>query len=62
MAVIMPLDKDRLHRAARDGCQDMLGEATRKECNTPDEDGLTPTLWAAYCGHLHGLRILVGRG
>lgn len=56
------MDRDRLHRAARDGCQDVLNEATRKECNLPDEDGLTPTLWAAYCGHLHALRILVGRG
>ena len=55
-------DKDRYHRAARDGLQDILREANRKDCNTPDEDGLTPTLWAAYCGHLDVLRVLVGRG
>ena len=27
-----------------------LQEATRKECNCRDEDGMTPTLWAAFEG------------
>ncbi|XP_076065790.1 SAM_USH1G_HARP domain-containing protein Sans [Oratosquilla oratoria] len=53
---------DRFHRAARDGYLDLLKEATRKDCNTPDEDGLTPTAWAAYEGNLEALRLLVGRG
>uniref|UniRef100_A0AAQ6IGN6 Usher syndrome 1Gb (autosomal recessive) n=1 Tax=Anabas testudineus TaxID=64144 RepID=A0AAQ6IGN6_ANATE len=53
---------DRYHRAARDGYLDVLKEATRKELNAPDEDGMTPTLWAAYHGNLEALRLIVGRG
>uniref|UniRef100_A0A096LRY8 USH1 protein network component sans n=1 Tax=Poecilia formosa TaxID=48698 RepID=A0A096LRY8_POEFO len=53
---------DRYHRAARDGYLDILKEATRKELNAPDEDGMTPTLWAAYHGNLEALRLIVGRG
>ena len=49
-------------RAARDGYLDALREATRKDCNTKDEDGMTPTLWAAFEGNLDALRLLVGRG
>ncbi|XP_076333942.1 SAM_USH1G_HARP domain-containing protein Sans isoform X1 [Tachypleus tridentatus] len=56
------LDKDKFHRAARDGYLDLLREATRKDCNSQDEDGMTPTLWAAYYGQLEALRLLVGRG
>lgn len=58
----MTLDRDRFHRAARDGYLDLLRDATRKDCNTPDEDGMTPTLWAAYYGNLDALRLIVGRG
>ncbi|XP_056153537.1 pre-mRNA splicing regulator USH1G-like [Lampris incognitus] len=54
--------EDRYHRAARDGYLDALKEATRKELNAPDEDGMTPTLWAAYHGSLEALRLIVGRG
>ncbi|MEQ2277288.1 hypothetical protein XENORESO_000542 [Xenotaenia resolanae] len=53
---------DRYHRAARDGYLDVLKEATRKELNAPDEDGMTPTLWAAYHGNLEALRLIAGRG
>ncbi|KAM7381140.1 hypothetical protein PAMA_012124 [Pampus argenteus] len=53
---------DRYHRAARDGYLDVLKEATRKELNAPDEDGMTPTLWAAYHGNLPTLRLIVSRG
>ncbi|KAM6898392.1 pre-mRNA splicing regulator USH1G isoform 1-T2 [Lycodopsis pacificus] len=53
---------DRYHRAARDGYLDALKEATRKELNAPDEDGMTPTLWASYHGNLETLRLIVGRG
>lgn len=53
---------DRCHRAARDGHLHALMEATRKELNAPDEDGMTPTLWAAYRGNLDTLRLIVGRG
>ncbi|KAM3864329.1 pre-mRNA splicing regulator USH1G [Diretmus argenteus] len=53
---------DRYHKAARDGYLDLLKEATRKELNAPDEDGMTPTLWAAYHGNLEALRMIVGRG
>ncbi|XP_071512187.1 pre-mRNA splicing regulator USH1G isoform X1 [Panulirus ornatus] len=53
---------DRFHRAARDGYVEVLKEATRRDCNQPDEDGLTPTLCAAYEGNLDALRLIVGRG
>ncbi|XP_056144476.1 pre-mRNA splicing regulator USH1G isoform X2 [Lampris incognitus] len=53
---------DRYHKAARDGYLDLLKEATRKDLNAPDEDGMTPTLWAAYHGNLDALRLIVGRG
>ncbi|XP_076155046.1 pre-mRNA splicing regulator USH1G [Alosa pseudoharengus] len=53
---------DKYHRAARDGYLDLLRQATRKELNLPDEDGMTPTLWAAYHGNLDALRLIVGRG
>jgi hypothetical protein len=34
----------------------------RRDCNARDEDGMTPTLWAAFEGHLDALRLLLGRG
>ncbi|XP_061830237.1 pre-mRNA splicing regulator USH1G [Nerophis lumbriciformis] len=53
---------DRYHKAARDGYLNLLKEATRKDLNAPDEDGMTPTLWAAYHGNLEALRLIVARG
>ncbi|XP_068631780.1 pre-mRNA splicing regulator USH1G isoform X1 [Battus philenor] len=53
---------DRFHKAAKDGLLDVLREATRKECNNKDESGMTPTLWAAFEGHIAALRLLCGRG
>uniref|UniRef100_A0A1B6GQ44 SAM domain-containing protein n=2 Tax=Proconiini TaxID=565685 RepID=A0A1B6GQ44_9HEMI len=52
----------RFHKAAQDGLLDILRETTRRDCNLKDEDGMTPTLWAAFHGHLEALRLLVGRG
>ncbi|KAG8232494.1 hypothetical protein J437_LFUL011263 [Ladona fulva] len=49
-------------RAARDGNLEILKEATRRDANSKDEDGMTPTLWAAFEGNLDALRLLVGRG
>jgi len=45
----------RYHRAAKDGFHQKLKEATKKDLNTRDNDGMTPTLWAAYHGHLKAL-------
>lgn len=56
------LYEDRFHRAARDNYIDLLRDASRRDCNAADEDGFTPTLWAAYHGNLEALRTLVGRG
>ncbi|KAF5888228.1 Usher syndrome type-1G protein, partial [Clarias magur] len=53
---------DRYHRAARDGHVTILKEATRKELNAEDEDGMTPVLWAAHHGNLEALRVMLGRG
>ncbi|XP_023228635.1 Usher syndrome type-1G protein-like [Centruroides sculpturatus] len=58
----MAVDTERFHRAARDGYLDLLQESTRKDCNTQDEDGMTPTIWASYYGNLEALRLIVGRG
>lgn len=49
-------------RAAQDGFVNILKEATKRDCNAKDEDGMTPTLWAAFKGHLEALRVIVGRG
>ncbi|KAL2078401.1 hypothetical protein ACEWY4_026086 [Coilia grayii] len=53
---------DKYHRAARDGYLDLLRQATQKELNLQDEDGMTPTLWAAYHGNLDALKLIVSRG
>ncbi|KAK2829505.1 hypothetical protein Q7C36_017495 [Tachysurus vachellii] len=52
----------RYHKAAIDGNLDLLKEATRKDLNTPDDDGMTPTLWAAYHGRLEALQLICSRG
>jgi Usher syndrome type-1G protein len=41
---------------------EVLKEATKKEINTKDVDGMTPVLWAAFEGRLDALRLLIGRG
>ncbi|XP_037069679.1 Usher syndrome type-1G protein homolog [Pollicipes pollicipes] len=56
------MEEDRFHRAARDGYLDLLHEASKRDCNAQDEDGMTPTLWAAHEGHLDALRLIAGRG
>ncbi|KAJ0177070.1 hypothetical protein K1T71_007079 [Dendrolimus kikuchii] len=56
------MSTDRFHKAAKDGMLEVLREATRKECNNKDESGMTPTLWAAFEGHIEALRLLCGRG
>ncbi|XP_078274162.1 ankyrin repeat and SAM domain-containing protein 4B [Rhinoraja longicauda] len=53
---------DRYHKAARDGYLGPLKEATRKDLNTTDEDGMTPTLWTAFHGHLEALQLICSRG
>ncbi|XP_066258299.1 ankyrin repeat and SAM domain-containing protein 4B-like isoform X1 [Euwallacea similis] len=52
----------RYGRAAKDGIIDILKEATSRDCNGRDEQGMTPTLYAAFHGHLEPLRLLCGRG
>ncbi|XP_029170481.1 Usher syndrome type-1G protein homolog isoform X2 [Nylanderia fulva] len=56
------MSSERFHKAAREGALDVLKEVTRKDCNTRDEGGMTPTLWAAFEGHIDALRLLVTRG
>ncbi|XP_069785442.1 pre-mRNA splicing regulator USH1G [Narcine bancroftii] len=51
-----------LRGAALDGRLDALREATRRQLNAADEDGMTPALWAAHHGNLEALRMIVGRG
>ncbi|NXT03198.1 ANS4B protein, partial [Jacana jacana] len=52
----------RYHKAAADGNLDLLKEATRKDLNTSDEDGMTPTLLAAYHGYIEALEVICRRG
>ncbi|XP_049417198.1 ankyrin repeat and SAM domain-containing protein 4B [Epinephelus fuscoguttatus] len=51
----------RYHKAAIDGNLDLLKEATRKDLNTADEDGMTPTLLAAFHGHVDALQLICSR-
>ncbi|XP_071449347.1 pre-mRNA splicing regulator USH1G-like [Hetaerina americana] len=52
----------RFHEAARDGLLNILLEGSEKDCNAGDSDGMTPVHWAAFCGHLPALRLLIGMG
>lgn len=52
---------DKFHRAAKDGYLDILRSATKKDLNAFDEDGMTPTLFAAAYGNLDAMRRIVGR-
>jgi len=57
---------DRFHKAARDGSSTqgkaLLKEATSRDLNRPDKEGMTPTLIAAQYGHLEAMKICIGRG
>ncbi|XP_034987479.2 ankyrin repeat and SAM domain-containing protein 4B [Zootoca vivipara] len=52
----------RYHQAAADGNLDLLREATKKDLNTSDADGMTPTLLVAYHGNLEAMEIICRRG
>lgn len=45
-----------------DGNLDILKEATTKDLNTADEDGMTPTLLAAFNGRVDALQLICSRG
>lgn len=53
---------DQFHQAARDGYLDILRNGNRKQMNSPDEDGCTPTMLAAQHGNLEALRTIITRG
>lgn len=57
---------DRFHRAARDGSTqkglELLKEATSRDLNRPDKEGMTPTLIAAEQGHVEAFKTCVSRG
>ncbi|XP_074057162.1 ankyrin repeat and SAM domain-containing protein 4B [Macrotis lagotis] len=52
----------RYHQATIDGYLEILKEATKRDLNVSDEDGMTPTLLAAYHGNLEALEIICSRG
>ncbi|XP_012645601.1 ankyrin repeat and SAM domain-containing protein 4B [Microcebus murinus] len=52
----------RYHQAASDSYLEILKEATKRDLNLSDEDGMTPTLLAAYHGNLEALEIICSRG
>ncbi|XP_058451165.1 ankyrin repeat and SAM domain-containing protein 4B-like [Malaya genurostris] len=51
----------RYHKAAREANLKVLKEANRWEVNEPDENGMTPLLWAAHEGRLEAVRVLLER-
>ena len=53
---------ERYINASKDGYLDVLQQATKRDLNTADEDGMTAVMWAAHNGHLDALRLIVGRG
>eukprot|EP00096_Caligus_rogercresseyi_P012153 TRINITY_DN5008_c0_g1_i1.p1 TRINITY_DN5008_c0_g1~~TRINITY_DN5008_c0_g1_i1.p1 ORF type:complete len:403 (-),score=114.62 TRINITY_DN5008_c0_g1_i1:697-1905(-) len=54
--------ENKYHRAAQDGILETLKPISKKECNAGDEDGMSPTLWAAFEGNLEALRLLLSKG
>lgn len=54
-------EMSRYHKAAIDGYVELLKEATVKDLNTPDEDGMTPTILAAFHGHISALQLICSR-
>ncbi|XP_048187856.1 ankyrin repeat and SAM domain-containing protein 4B [Perognathus longimembris pacificus] len=52
----------RYHQAASDGYLELLKEATKRDLNLCDEDGMTPTLLAAYHGNMEALEVICSRG
>lgn len=52
----------RYHQAASDSYLELLKEATRRDLNLSDDDGMTPTLLAAFHGNLEALEIICSRG
>ncbi|XP_019868088.1 Usher syndrome type-1G protein homolog [Aethina tumida] len=56
------MSSERFHKAAKDGKIEILKEATKRDCNSRDKQKMTPTLYAAFNGHLEALRVLCGRG
>ncbi|XP_066132002.1 ankyrin repeat and SAM domain-containing protein 4B [Saccopteryx bilineata] len=52
----------RYHQAASDSYLELLKEATRRDLNLSDDDGMTPTLLAAYHGNLEALEVICSRG
>lgn len=52
----------RYHQAASDSYLELLKEATKRDLNLSDEDGMTPTLLAAFHGNLEALEIICSRG
>jgi len=53
---------ERFHKAAKDGYLRPLQRATKRDCNAPDDAGMTPTACAAFEGRLEALRLIVSRG
>ncbi|EHB01968.1 Ankyrin repeat and SAM domain-containing protein 4B [Heterocephalus glaber] len=52
----------RYHQAASDSYLELLKEATTRDLILSDEDGMTPTLLAAYHSNLQALEIICSRG
>ena len=53
---------DLYHKAARDSVLELLKTATKRDANRRDEDGMSPVHYAASCGNVEALRLLVGKG
>lgn len=51
-----------VHQAAKEGDLAQLRKATKKELNQGDDDGWTPTHWAAWNGSKEALRVILAKG
>ena len=54
--------KDCFHYAAKIANIDVLKKATEGDLNKRDEDGRTPTHWAAFKGNINALILIVSKG
>ncbi len=53
---------DEYHYAAKISDIDTLKKATEKDLNKRDDDGRTPTHWAAFKGNINALTLIIKKG
>jgi ankyrin repeat protein len=54
--------KEIYHYAAKISNIETLKKATEKDLNKRDDDGRTPTHWAAFKGNINALILIISKG